>query len=193
MITCDSEGEAVSIGQAPLTMAPTSVSEGLDLAWYAVLTRSRHENAVARRLREAGVPVFLPVVTETRVWSDRKKKVELPLFSCYVFARLLSNKESRLKALRIDGVLSLVGTRGEGTPIPDEQIETVRRLIDERLRWRFHPFLNVGQRVRIRGGALDGMEGVLAARAGESTLVISVDAIQRSLEVRVSGYEIEPI
>jgi transcription antitermination factor NusG len=160
--------------------------------WYALLTRARHEKIVAHRLRERGVTAFLPLVSEMRRWSDRRKLVESPLFSCYVFAKLLPTGEGRLNALRIDGVFSLVGTRGEGTPIPDEQIDAVRRLIEERLAWRSYPFLKIGQRVRVRSGALDGVEGILVSRCGESTLVVSIDAIQRSLAVRIEGYDVEP-
>jgi len=160
--------------------------------WYALLTRARHEKIVAHRLRERGITAFLPLVTEVRRWSDRKKTVESPLFSCYIFAKLTPTNEGRLTALKVDGVFSLVGTRGEGTPIPDEQIDAVRRLIEERLPWHSYPFLKIGQRVRIRSGALDGVEGILVSRSGESTLVVSIDAIQRSLAVRIEGYDVEP-
>jgi transcription antitermination factor NusG len=160
--------------------------------WYALLTRARHEKIVAHRLRERGVTAFLPLLTEVRRWSDRKKTVECPLFTCYVFAKLLPTNEGRLTALQIDGVFSLVGTPGEGTPIPDEQIHAVQRLIEERLPWHSYPFLKIGQRVRIRSGALDGVEGILVSRSGESTLVVSIDAIQRSLAVRIEGYDVEP-
>jgi len=159
--------------------------------WYAVQTYARHEKLVAHRLTERGVTTFLPLMTEVHRWSDRKKIVEVPLFSCYVFARIAPTNTDRLRLLRVDGVLNLVGQRGEGTPIPDEQIESVRQVIQERMPWTTHPFLKIGQRVRVRSGALEGMEGVLLSRAGERTLVISVDAIQRSLAVRVEGYEVE--
>lgn len=173
--------------------APMTVPMEEEQNWYALLTRARHEKIVAQRLREVGITSFLPIVSELRKWSDRKKLVEFPLFSCYVFAKLHSTNEGRLKALRIDGVFSLVGKTGEGTPIPDEQIEAVRRIAEERLAWQAHPFLKIGQRVRIRSGALDGVEGVLVARSGESTLVVSIDVIQRSLAVRIDGYSVEPI
>jgi transcription antitermination factor NusG len=130
-------------------------------------------------------------VTEAHRWSDRKKIVQLPLFTCYVFAKIPPTNPDRIRLLRVDGVLSLVGTRGVGTPIPDDQIESVRILLDEQLPVSSHPFLKVGQRVRIRSGALDGMEGILVSNNGDSTLVVSVDAIQRSLSVRLEGYEVE--
>jgi transcription antitermination factor NusG len=159
--------------------------------WYAVQTRARHEKLVAHRFEERGITTFLPLVTEEHRWSDRKKIVQLPLFGCYVFAKVAANRAERLRVLRVDGVLSLVGSHGEGTPIPDDQIECVRLLLEERTPWTSHPFLKIGQRVRIRSGALNGMEGILVSRNGDRTLVISVDAIQRSLAVRVEGYDVE--
>jgi transcription antitermination factor NusG len=161
-------------------------------SWYALHTRPRHEKIVAQRLEERGVSAFLPMITEVHKWSDRKKKVELPLFSCYVFAKFTPNRAERLRVLRVDGVFCLVGAAGEGTPIPDAQIDAVRNLVDTGLPCVSHPFLKIGQRVRIRSGALDGMEGILLSRNGDQTLVISIEAIQRSLAVRVEGYEVEP-
>lgn len=171
---------------------PVPVSAIEPRNWYALLTQARHEKIVAHRLGERGISAFLPLVTEVRRWRNRKRKVELPLFSCYVFAKLLPTNEDRLRALRIDGVFSLVGPRGTGTPIPDEQIESVQKLVEGRLPWGSHPFLKIGQRVRIRSGALDGVEGILVTRSGESTLVVSIDAIQRSLVLRIEGYDVEP-
>jgi transcriptional antiterminator NusG len=162
-------------------------------SWYAVQTRARHEKVVAQRLQEGGMTTFLPLVTEVHSWSDRKKSVELPLFGCYVFVRLAPTSEERLRVLRIDSILNFVGIRGQGIPIPDPQIDAVRMLIEERLSWSTHPFLKIGQRVRIRSGALNGLEGILVARNGDRTLVLSVDAIQRSLAVRIEGYDVEPL
>jgi transcription antitermination factor NusG len=161
--------------------------------WYGLHTQSRHEKIVVQRLEERGVTTFLPLVTEVHRWSDRKKSVQMPLFSCYVFAKFAAGRAERLKVLRVDGVYGLVGSRGEGVPIPEEQIDAVRSLVEGDLPWSAHPFLKIGQRVRIRSGALDGVEGVLVSRNGDRTLVISVDAIQRSLAVRVEGYEVEPV
>jgi transcription antitermination factor NusG len=161
--------------------------------WFAVHTRARHEKVVAQRLQESGVTTFLPLVTEVRRWSDRKKSVEFPLFGCYVFVRLVPTSQERLRVLQIDSVLNFVGIRGQGIPIPDPQIDAVRLLIEEKLPWTNHPFLKIGQRVRIRSGALNGLEGVLVSRNGDRTLVLSVDAIQRSLAVRIEGYDVEPL
>jgi transcriptional antiterminator NusG len=161
--------------------------------WYAVQTRARHERAVAQRLREQGVTTFLPLVTEVHRWSDRRKSVELPLFACYVFVKVPATGEDRLRVLRIDGVFKFVGARGLGTPIAESQIEAVRTLIGQQITLSAHPFLQIGQRVRVRGGALDGVEGILLARNDDNTLVVSIDAIQRSLAVRIQGYDVEPL
>jgi len=183
---------AVSTLSWELTQPVPAVEVGTE-AWYGLHTQSRHEKIVVQRLQERGVTTFLPLVTEVRRWSDRKKSVELPLFSCYVFAKFVPNRVERLRVLRVDGVFGLVGGKGEGVPIPDEQIDAVRSLVEAQVPWSSHPFLKIGQRVRIRSGALNGVEGVLVQRNGDRTLVISVDAIQRSLAVRVEGYEVEAV
>src|SRR6266550_7166507 len=91
--------------------------------WYAVQTRARNEKAISERLREQGLITFLPLVSETRRWSDRKKKVELPLFSCYLFVKLVAgNHNQRMQVYRTNGVFRIVSVRGELIPIPDEQI-----------------------------------------------------------------------
>jgi transcriptional antiterminator RfaH len=162
-------------------------------SWYAVHTRAQHEKAVAHRLRERGVTTFLPTFTEVHRWNDRRKTIELPLFSCYLFVKLMPRNEDRQRVLRTDSVLGLVGAQGFGTPIPNEQIDSVRILVDEKLPCCSHPFLKTGQRVRIRGGALEGLEGIFLSRHGERRLIISVDAMQRSLAIQVEGYEVEPI
>jgi len=177
---------------------PSIASYGLnanvefDSQWYAVHTRARHEKSIATRLDSQQFTTFLPLVSEVHRWSDRRKVVELPLFSCYVFVKLHPSIEERLRILRLDGVISFVGVGWEGTPIPEAQIDAVRSLLAEQRPCCVHPFVKVGQRVRVRGGALDGIEGILLSRNGDRTLVISVDAIQRSLAVRIDGYDFEP-
>lgn len=171
----------------------TTTQEPDEPRWYAVHTRARHEKLVAERLQEFGFNTFLPLVKEMRRWSDRKKLVEFPLFGCYVFVEFAPSNEKRLRVCQTDGVLQIVGVKGQGIAIPNEQIEAVRTLLSGSLPWANHPFLKIGQRVRICGGALEGVEGSLISRNGERTLIISVDAIQRSLAVSVEGYRVEPI
>jgi transcription antitermination factor NusG len=175
------------------TTPPVSAASADEARWYAVHTRARHEKTVAERLREQGMTSFLPLLKQTHLWSDRKKTVELPLFSCYVFVRMALRGNERLRVCSTDGVLQIVGPRGAGMAIPDEQMDAVRLLLAEQLPCSAHPFLKIGQRVRIRGGAMEGVEGILLAHNGDRTLVVSVDVIQRSLAVRIEGYHVEPL
>lgn len=179
--------------QALASAIQTPAIAEFDRRWYAILTRARNERAVANRLQERGIETFLPVVAEVHKWKDRKKRVEMPLFSCYVFLKTVLTPEQHHRVCNLDGVFNFVGPHSQGIAIPDEQIEAVQALVVRNLPWSNHPFLKVGQRVRIRGGAMDGIEGILQAHSGEHTLVISIDAIQRSLAVRVEGYQVEPV
>jgi transcription antitermination factor NusG len=162
-----------------------------DPAWYAIQTRSRHEKLAAYHLKMHGVVQYLPTVIETHRWSDRRKKVEVPLFPGYVFVQLMGSNEARVEVLRTPGVVRFVGAAPAGTTIPDEQIESVRTLVTRNIPWVSHPFLKAGQRVRVRGGALDGVEGTFLRRNTGDVLIISIDAIQRSLAVSIQGYDLE--
>ncbi len=163
-----------------------------ELRWYALHTRARHEKAVERRLSDQGMETFVPTTVEVHRWSDRKKKVEVPLFSCYVFVRCALSAEDRTRVYQVESVHGFVGTRGTSLPIPDKQIESIRKVLTQAT-GRSHPFLKAGQRVRVRGGAMDGVEGVFLSENGDHSLIISVDAIQRSMAVRIDGYDVEPV
>ena len=159
--------------------------------WYAILTKARHEKRVAAQFEEKRVCTFLPLLHQIHRWTDRRVKVEVPMFSCYAFVRMVQTVEERLKVLRTPGVLSFVGCERQGTPIPDEQIESLRTAISENIPCFPHPFIRAGKRVRIRGGSLDGVEGILMPQGRDQKLVISVELLQRSVSIRVEGYDIE--
>jgi transcription antitermination factor NusG len=163
------------------------------LKWYAVQTRSRHEKVVARQLEGQGFATFLPITTQIRQWSDRRKMVEMPLFPGYTFLRMEYQPEQRLRVLNTDGIVGFVGVQGRGTAIPDRQIEHIQNLLAAQVPFESHPFLKVGQRVRIRSGSLNGTEGILVGQENDRMLVISVELIQRSVSIRVQGYEVEVI
>lgn len=173
------------------TINPVEVLAGLN--WYAVRTRSRHERVVERQLHGQGIEGFCPVISQIRQWSDRRKQIESPLFPGYAFVCIAPSPEAKVRVLRTFGVVELVGQHGQGVPIPTEQIEAVRVLIASKTPFTKQGFLNVGQRVRVRGGSLDGIEGILVAQNGSRNLVISVDPIQRSLSIRIDGYQVEPV
>jgi transcription antitermination factor NusG len=163
------------------------------MRWYAVQTRSRHEKMVARQLEGQGFTTFLPLSNEVRQWSDRRKVVEMPLFPGYAFVRMVYQLEERMRVLTAEGVVNFVGVHGQGVPIPDKQIEDIQSLLTAKVPFESYPFLKVGQRVRIRSGSLNGTEGILVGQESDRRLVISVELIQRSVSIRLQGYEVEPI
>ena len=164
----------------------------LETTWFAIRTRPRFEKKVSVELLEKGVEAFLPLHYVTRQWSDRRQIVSLPLFPGYTFVRIAPDQASRIRVLRTNGVIQFVGTTMLGTPIPDEEIEAIRRLLTQNVPFSVHPYIRVGQKVRIRGGALDGVKGLLTKVNRDQSLIISVNLIQRSVAMRVAGYEIEP-
>lgn len=162
-------------------------------SWFAVQTRPRHEKKVGVGLQEKGIQNFLPLHREKRNWSDRQQWVEVPLFSHYIFVRIPLTTETRVRVLETRGVVQFAGVPGRGTPIPDEQIENLQAVVKQRVPLRAHPFISVGERVRVRGGALSGLVGVLVAINNDRSLVVSVDLIQKSVAIRIDGYEIESV
>jgi transcription antitermination factor NusG len=177
-----------SIGQVPaLNYAPEESS------WYAVHTMARHEKRIAAQFEEKRVCTFLPLLRQIHKWSDRRSVVEVPMFSCYAFVRIAQTTEERLKILRTPGVLGFVGNERQGTPIPDEQVESLRAALRENVPCYPHAFIRAGKRVRIRGGSLDGVEGILVRQGADQSLVVTVEVLHRSVAIRVEGYDIELI
>jgi len=161
--------------------------------WFAIQTKPRHEKKVSSELLQKGIDTFLPLYRERRRWSDRYCWVDLPLFSQYVFARVPTSAELRARVLQTTGVVQFVGAEGRGTPIPNDQIESLQAIVDQRIRMTPHESLRVGERVRIRGGALEGIEGILSAIWNDKSLIVSVDLIQKSVAIRIDGFEVEPV
>ncbi|MGH9680677.1 MAG: transcription termination/antitermination protein NusG, partial [Candidatus Acidiferrales bacterium] len=162
-----------------------------DGSWYAIQTFPRHEKAVATRLAMDGIECLLPLTVEERKWSDRRKRVSVPLFPGYIFLQLFDYDLERLDVLHRPGVVRFVGNRRETMSIPFEEIQGIRRLMENKISCRPHPFLAEGQRVRVRTGALEGLEGILVRVNENESVVLSVRLIQRSLAIRVEGYDLE--
>jgi transcription termination/antitermination protein NusG len=167
--------------------------EPVEPSWFAVHTRPRHEKKVELVLQEKGIQAFLPVFGAKHQWSDRRRIVHSPLFPGYVFTRIVEGTDAYISVLRTAGVVAFVGIRGKALAIPDQQIEAVQAILDGGISLTPHPFLHAGQRVRIRGGCLDGLQGILQTKNGDQSLIVSVDMIQRALAIRVAGYRVEPI
>jgi transcriptional antiterminator NusG len=158
--------------------------------WFAIETRYRFERKVAERLSQKGLNVFLPLRQEHRVWSDRTKNLMVPLFPGYAFVRSDRSIARKLAVLQTAGVMGFVSFGGSAATVPQKQIEDLQLLLAGTAPFSLYPFLKVGRRVRVRGGCLDGIEGLLT-QCEKDKLVISIDSIQRSLAVEINGYELE--
>lgn len=170
---------------------PAVINTFLPREWFAVRTRPRHEKTATRQLEMCGVETFLPLCAQTRSWSDRRKTIDFPLFPGYLFVRTSRAPMDRVRVFRARGVINFVGPNNEATPIPQQQIEAVRSLMLAQVECRPHPYLNIGQRIRIQNGALQGMEGILVRVANDRSLVVSVDLINKSVAIRLEGYEVD--
>lgn len=182
-----------SRGLNSISLSPIFDHRLVESCWYAVHTMARHEKRIDGLLREKGLVTFLPTFRQTHRWSDRHQTVEVPMFGCYAFVSISQSTEERLKVLRTPGVLAFVGSEGRGTPIPEEQIESLRTAVSQRLPCSPYPFISAGRRVRIRGGSLEGVEGILVHQDEDQNLVVSVELLQRSVAIRVEGYDLESI
>jgi len=164
-----------------------------DRFWYAIQTRPRHEKRVHEGLRSLGFWSFLPMVEQVHQWSDRRQKVQVPLFSRYLFIQSLYNPEVHQAVIKLPGVNGFVGASKQALPIPNSEIATIQLLLSRRIPVEPHPFLKVGQRVRCRGGALDGLEGILVSKKKDYSVVVSIELLQRSVSVHINGYDLEPV
>jgi transcription termination/antitermination protein NusG len=168
-------------------------SAGHGASWFAVETRPRHERSVASQLHALGFDVFAPTVSKVHRWSDRKKMVQVSLFPRYTFVQMRPSAGERARVLGLFGVHRFVGPRGLGTPIPDKQIADIRAVIETSTPFFMHSFLRVGQRVRVRGGCLEGIEGTLLPGSSDKTLLLFIEPIHQSLAVNIEGYRFEPV
>ena len=169
--------------------APTNDPQKLH--WFAVQTRHHHEKRVAERLQSLSLETFLPTHRAVHRWKNGiHAEVVLPLFPSYVFARVHS--QQRVRLLQDPGVISIAASSSSPTPIPDGEIENLRFVVGT-YRAQPHPYLAIGDRVKIIAGPLTGMEGILVRRKQELRVVLSIDAILRAVSVEVSELEIEPV
>jgi transcription elongation factor/antiterminator RfaH len=177
----------------PKLLSPAFFAPLQKPCWFAVRTKPRHEKKAQLELEQKGVRVFLPLIPSVRQWTDRKQIVQLPLFGNYLFVSVSPDRNERATVLKTRGVLGFVGYGGLGSTIPDEQIEAVQSILREKLNVSPHPFLRVGQTIRVRGGSLDGMQGILLNINGNQSLVISIECVEKSVAVQIEGYRVEAV
>ena len=174
-----------------LTSQNIGVTRCEDSAWWALYTRHQHEKTVAEMLSAKGFEVFLPLYDSMRRWKDRRKLLSLPLFPCYVFVRGGLNR--RLQVVTTPGVHMILFYGERVAIIPEAEIQAIRKTVEGPYRVEPHPFLKCGERVRVKRGALEGVEGVLVRKKNMYRLVLSVDLLERSVGVEIDASDVEPV
>jgi transcription antitermination factor NusG len=159
--------------------------------WFAVFTVPQNEKSVVRHLGLREIESFLPAYETVRVWKNRQRvKTILPLFPTYLFVHI--NLRERVRVLESPGVLQIVGNGRESVPVADADIETLRASVTARL---VEPYraLVVGEKVRVKSGILQGVQGTLVRRSGGDRFVLSFETINQHAAIQVSAEDLEPI
>jgi transcription antitermination factor NusG len=160
-------------------------------AWYPLQTRYQCEKKVDAVLRDRGFESFAPMQLVARRWSDRTKMVDMPLFPGYMFVRTIADPTLLNTVVRLPGTVRFVTAGNELVAVTDAEMANVRALAANDTGFEPGPFPAVGERVRIRGGCLEGIEGILTGQTNRKEIIISVSSIQRSLKVMLGNYQVE--
>lgn len=156
--------------------------------WFALWTRSRHEQVVREQLQQKHIESFLPTVTRWSRWKDRKKKIDWPLFPGYCFARFAP--DDRLPILRCTGVVNIVSVEGEPAAIPEREIDGIRQLVESDFAYDPCPMIHEGMLVEVMHGPLKGVVGRLVRKNEKARLVLSVDLIGQAVSVEVDAADV---
>lgn len=166
-----------------------AAAQNFSANWFAAYTNSHHEKRVASHFAERQIESFLPLYATRHRWKNRcEMNLELPLFPNYVFVRI--DPRERVRVLEVPGVLSLVGFGRTLAPLPDFEIEALRSGLGQR-NIEPHPYLVIGERVRIKRGPMTGMEGVLVRKKSNFRVVLALDVIMRCVAVEVDADDLE--
>ena len=166
-----------------MTSEPTS--------WFAIWTRSRHEQVVRQQLENRRIEAFLPTITRWSRWKDRKKKIDWPLFPGYCFARF--DPSNTLPVLKCTGVVNIVSVEGKPASIPEYELDSIRLLVGSELQYDPCPLVREGMMVEVSHGPLRGVVGRLMRKdAHRARLILSVDLIGQAVSVEVEAADVKP-
>lgn len=166
------------------------------MPWYAVSTKSRHEYKAYTGLSQKNLTTFLP---EMEVWSkrkDRKKKITVPLFPGYLFVNAVLDNEIKLTILKTVGVVRILGKKlnTEPLPVPEEKILAIQRILEKKVEMFSLQYPKAGEPARIMDGPFAGIEGTVITSDPEKELfVITIDLMQRSVAIKLEGFQISKI
>jgi transcription antitermination factor NusG len=168
-----------------------SQASGDSHRWYAVYTYPRHEKAVKERLESKSIEAFLPTFVSESRWKDRRVRIQTPFFPGYVFTRI--SLSDRSKVLAAPGVIRMLSFNGTPAPIDDLEIEAVRLCLERGATLESFPLFQVGDRVRVRSGVLEGLEGLVSRCKSERRLIVPISLINQSVAVEIDVHLLEPL
>lgn len=181
---------ASSVADGPVDLTTLAEREH----WYAVHTRSRHEQKVALFLEHRRMRAYVPML---EVWSrrvDRRKLIQKPVFPGYLFVQCRLSYQEWLEILKTPGVARVLGIAATPTPVPDEQIESIRVVVTSGFTIRHHPFLEIGDRMEVISGPLKGAQGILVREDDrKEKLVVSIHLLGRSIAVGMEGWQVRKL
>ncbi len=161
--------------------------------WYALYTRCRFEKKMLGELTDRSIEVFLPMREIISRWKDRKKRIWIPLFPGYIFVHHIDTPENRFRILNLPGAVRFVGFEGRANPIPEEQIQYVRKFLEASIAVDPYPYIQVGTRVEVIAGPLKGIQGILVEKRGRFRFVIQVDLIRQAVSAEIDASDVRPI
>lgn len=164
-----------------------------DKKWFTIYVRSRFEKKVYKYLEDIGIESFLPLITRIKQWSDRKKRVEEPLFCSYLFVRILPTDETaKLQIKKIPGFVKFVSIEKNLTPVPENQIAAIKTYIaDNTLHEVNCEDYKEGELVLIKSGHLKDLIGRFVKINGKHRVIINIESVGQSLPIDVPLSNIE--
>jgi len=159
--------------------------------WFALQVRARWESSASLLLTGKGYQTLLPTYKTKKRWNGRFREIQSPLFPGYVFCQFDSQK--RLPVLVTPGVISVVSRGRVPLPVEDSEIAAIQTIVSSGLRAEPHPYLEIGQRVRIESDALMGLEGILISFKGNQRIVVSVSMLRRSVALEIDMASVKPV
>jgi transcription antitermination factor NusG len=174
-----------------VALNPGTMGDAHDRNWYAVYTVPQHEKSVLKQLVLREIESFLPTYETVRVWKNRQRmKLILPLFPTYLFVYI--NSRERVKVLKSPGVLRIVGNGRKCVPLPASEIEFLR---SDFCRERIEPYcdLVIGEKVRVKSGVMQGLQGTLVRKGNNMRFVLTIELINQHAAIEVDAPDLEPI
>lgn len=161
--------------------------------WFAIYVKSRSEKKVHKLLEDIDVESFLPLITRVKQWSDRKKKVEEPLFRSYLFVYI--DLTDYYKVLQVPGVVKFINFENQPVPVPENQIVAIRQYVNDS---DLHDDINYddfkeGELVRIKSGQMKDLVGRFVKIKGKHRIIIDIESVGQSLPINISRSSVEAV